>query len=200
MASRSACASMGRFLILFAVLLAACGSGVDESLPGDDETATRPARTATALPAEGATLLPTGPATAAAVAATLSGTVVSASDVGSQPDTPLPDQLVLLLPAAQAPDLLGVSTLTEEALRFLGATVDQAPPALSALRTGPDGEFSLTVAAGIYVLCLADNEGVTPTAPPYQTRGCAPLTMEAGETLSVEVSTMFGEIVVTPIP
>ena len=192
MSSSSACTSIGRFLVLLVVLLAACAGEVDESLPGDDEPATPSAGTATALP--------TAEATVASAGATLSGTVISASDVGSQPDTPLPDQLVLLLPAAQAPDLLGVSTLTEEALRFLGAMVEQAPPALSALRTGPDGEFNLTVAASTYVLCLADNEGATPTAPPYQTRGCAPLTLEAGETLSVEVSTMFGEIVVTPMP
>lgn len=197
MTSLSARSPLGRFLILLAVLLAACGGQTAENLSDDGE---RPPDTATAPATGTAPPLPAGTATGAPTGATLVGTVVSASDVASQPDTPLPDQLLLLLPAAQAPELLGVSELTEEALRFLATTVAQAPPALTAVRTGPDGTFRLTVEAGSYVLCLADAEGDTPTAPPYRTRGCAPLTLAPGETLAVEVSTMFGEIVLTPVP
>ena len=132
-----------------------------------------------------------------AAGARLTGTVIAESDVGSLPDEPLSDQLVLLLPLDEAPRLLGASSSTDDGgFRFLHTTIEQSSPALSTLRTGPNGAVSFGgLDAGGYVLCLADATGESMNAPPYDTRGCAPLTLEKGETLDVEVSSGFGEIV-----
>lgn len=178
------------FLILFGLLLVACG---DPAPPNEAEPTSEPAGTAEE-PAPTATSSPA--ATHPPDSATLAGTVLSASDVGDQPATPLSDQLILLLPAGQAPEVLGVPA-EDEVLRFLSTTVPQPPPALTALRTGSAGTFSLTTAPGAYVLCLADADGTGPISPPFQTRGCARLTLTPGQTLEVEISTMFGEILVT---
>ncbi len=100
------------------------------------------------------------------------------------------------MPAGQAPEILGVPA-EDEVLRFLSTTVPQSTPALTALRTDPAGEFSLATRPGAYVLCLADDGGTGTTSPPFQTRGCARLTPTPGQTLEVEISTMFGEILLT---
>lgn len=177
-------------LLLLALLLAGCGES--PAVPETEEMAPAPeAGVATSTPLPGDT-----PATGSAI---LEGTVLSASDVADQPDKPLAEQLVLLLPASEAPAVLGVRP-EERALRFLSSSVTQPPPSVSALLTGPAGEFSLTTEPGDYVLCLADSEGQGPLTPPYQTRGCAQLSLSAGQTLEVEITTMFGEILLTPPP
>ena len=178
------------FLILFGLLLVACG---DPALPDEPASTSEPAGTAVE---RAPTPAPSPTATHPPDSATLAGTVLSASDVGDRPATPLSDQLILLLPAGQAPEVLGVPS-EDEVLRFLSTTVPQPPPALTALRTGSAGTFSLTTAPGAYVLCLADAAGTGPTSPPFQTRGCARLTLTPGQTLEVEISTMFGEILLT---
>jgi hypothetical protein len=126
----------------------------------------------------------------------LAGKVVAASDVSTIPDEPLPDQLVLLLPAEAAAAALGLpgGVLDPEQLRFTHATIQQAPPGTATAVTDAEGRFNLELPPGEYVLCLADSEA-PPAGFPVTTRGCAVVAVAPGEVKEVIVSSGFGEIV-----
>ena len=173
-------------LIPLILLLVGCGDPVPATRSGSQREQAPPT---TAVVAESETR-------SAETGATLTGIVVSASDIGDRPATPLAEQLVLLLPADTAPSVLGVPA-DNGALRFLSTAIEERPPGLVSRRTGPDGRFTVSTRPGKYVLCLADTEGEDAGSLPLQTRGCALLTLTAEKTLEVEVSTMFGEILLT---
>ncbi|MEJ2600793.1 MAG: hypothetical protein P8Z00_20850 [Anaerolineales bacterium] len=125
----------------------------------------------------------------------LTGVVLSASDVTGQPDEPLPDQMLLALPAAEAGAILGLGEqeLTPVRLRFLKADLPQAGPSMTVAVSGSSGRYTLLLEPGAYVLCVAESQ-VSPPDFPVTTRGCGLTTVLPGQLRRVDVSSGFGEI------
>lgn len=125
----------------------------------------------------------------------LAGQVVAASDVAGRPDTPLPAQLVLAVPAEQAGALLGASgqAPADEELRFLRAEIPTPDPAIASAVSDASGWYALALAPGAYVVCVADTEQ-QPPAFPATTRGCGRTEVPPGTVRRVDISSGFGEI------
>jgi hypothetical protein len=125
----------------------------------------------------------------------ITGQVVSASDVGGQPDVPLADQLVLAIPVESAPRLLGLNLadLTQENLRFLHTTIVSQESQITTTLTDNQGNYTLQLPPDEYVICLADAES-PPAGFPVNTRGCGRVTVPSGQLLRVDISSGFGEI------
>ena len=126
----------------------------------------------------------------------MTGQVVAESDVSGQPDTALPNQMVLAIPAGRAAEILGIGSqvLKDAELRFLKANLSQADPAITIALSDAAGNYSLLLAPGEYVLCVADAEN-TPPSFPATTRGCGRTSVPPGKLRQVDISSGFGEIV-----
>jgi hypothetical protein len=131
----------------------------------------------------------------------LTGQVVAESDVAGQPDTALPKQMVLAIPAASAAEILGIDSqmLGDAKLRFLKAHLSQADPAISIALSDAVGKYSLFLTPGEYVLCVADAENMAPSFP-ATTRGCGRTSVPPGKLRQVDISSGFGEIVLIERP
>ncbi len=142
------------------------------------------------LACQGPTPTPTNPASDATGPARIAGTVVAESDVSGQPDVPLTDQIVAAVPYA------ALRSLSEDAppLRFLSLRLEARPEGMHTAVTGAEGRYALTLPPGDYALCLAYPEGEPPTDPPLRLQGCGALTLTAGSTRTVDISSGFGEI------
>jgi hypothetical protein len=139
------------------------------------------------------------PATAAGPTG-LTGLVIAASDVAGQPDTPLPDQLVLAVAVAAADDVLGPGTsrLGDAELRNLRADLPAPHPALATTVSDAAGAYTLSLAPGDVLLCLANSDSVPPSFP-ARTRGCGRATVPPTAPARVDISSGFGEIIlITP--
>jgi hypothetical protein len=128
------------------------------------------------------------------------GTVYSASDVSGIPDEPLPGQVVVALPVAAAPEILGQQPpLDAERLRFLSLNLDEQDPPLASAVSGEDGAYLLPLPPGDYVLCLGESAGL-PGSFPIAVRGCGLASIAQGEARQVNISSGFGEILLEPFP
>jgi hypothetical protein len=126
------------------------------------------------------------------------GRVYSASDVSTIPDTPLPGQVILALPAAEAGERLGASLpLSPTDLRFLKAVIREPHPGLSTALSGLDGAYSLPLSPGEYVLCLGESEG-QPGEYPISIRGCGLASLPSTSAQQMNISSGFGEILLEP--
>lgn len=126
---------------------------------------------------------PTTPPSAAA--AIIMGLVMADSDAGNVPDSPLDQQLVLILNQETAGRLFGAGAN----LRFMQRDVPLDDPQILTVTTDADGTFSASVPPGETVLCLADEFSEGSAA----TRGCGQFTANPGlNTLTISVG--FGEI------
>jgi hypothetical protein len=125
----------------------------------------------------------------------LAGIVFYASDVTGRPDEPLPDQLVLAVPVEKASELLepGSEQLADRELRFLKASLSAAHPEIHTTLSDSAGSYTLLLAPGEYLLCLADSEA-NPPGFPAVTRGCGRAQVQPGELTNVDISSGFGEI------
>jgi hypothetical protein len=125
----------------------------------------------------------------------LTGQVISYSDVAGQPDTPLPNQMVLGFPADKMAEILGAGkeALSDRELRFLKASLTGANPAIVSTLSGTGGEYTLFLDPGETILCVADSEK-TPPDFPATTRGCGRTHVLPGELRRVDISSGFGEI------
>jgi hypothetical protein len=130
----------------------------------------------------------------------LTGQVVAESDVSGHPDTVLSNQMVLAIPAARA-EVLGVGShlLKDAELRFLKAKLSKADPAITSGLSDAAGNYSLLLAPGEYILCVADAEN-TPPSFPATTRGCGQTSVPPGKLRRVDISSGFGEIVLLERP
>lgn len=169
---------------------------------GTSPTAT-PAELVTAppVPSPTAALRPTPAGAGSSTPASptgLAGQVLSASDVAGQPDVPLPEQMVLAVAAAAAEEVLGPGTaaLAETELRFLKASLPAPHAELAATLTDQAGNYALALPPGSYLLCLADSEAIPP-AFPARTRGCGRVEVAAGSISRVDISSGFGEILLS---
>lgn len=192
------------FCLACGLLWGAAGCGAttgEESVPAP----TAPPPTASAeAPAEPptATLPPAGiPAggtpTGAAqpISSGLAGLVFSASDVSGQPDTPLPGQALIAIPAADAADTLGLSgSPTDDELRFLKTAIQSPDSQVAAVVTDAQGRYRLALPPGDYILCVGEEETAAPVRFPVSTRGCGRVTVPAEGGKTVDVSSGFGEI------
>jgi hypothetical protein len=135
---------------------------------------------------------PTAPVTQSAG---LTGLIFAASDVAGQPDQPLPDQMVLAVPAAQADAILGpgAQQLGNQQLRFLKANLPQQGPAIIVTLSDAAGNYTLLLDPGEYILCVADSENAPPSFPAI-TRGCGLAHVAPGGLRRVDISSGFGEI------
>jgi hypothetical protein len=127
------------------------------------------------------------------------GKIISASDVSGQPDVPLPNQMILAVAVQNAARILGAGTetLPEKDLRFLKATLSQADPAILVTASNANGEYTLLLSQGEYIVCLANSEQ-TPPGFPASTRGCGRVQAQAGELRHLDISSGFGEILILP--
>jgi hypothetical protein len=125
----------------------------------------------------------------------LVGTVFYASDVSGRPDEALPDQLVLAVPVEKASELLapGAEQLADRELRFLKASLPEAHPEIQTTLSDSTGSYTLLLAPGEYLLCLADSEA-SPPGFPAVTRGCGRAQVQPGGLTQVDISSGFGEI------
>jgi hypothetical protein len=123
---------------------------------------------------------------------------MAASDVAGQPDEPLADQLVLAVAVEQADEVLGpgAAGLDDAGLRFLKASLPAPHPALAHTLTGAAGDYALALTPGAYVLCLADSH-LSPPGFPAVTRGCGRAEVPAGAIGRVDISSGFGEILLS---
>jgi hypothetical protein len=130
-----------------------------------------------------------------AVPTGITGQVFAESDVSGQPDDLLAGQMVLAIPAGKAGEILGTGgeVLTDEKLRFIKANLARADPALAVTLSDSAGNYTLSLAPGEYILCVADSD-VTPPGFPATTRGCGRTTVQPGERRRVDISSGFGEI------
>jgi hypothetical protein len=103
--------------------------------------------------------------------------------------------MVLAVPIDQAAGILGVGSdqLAPAQLRFLKASLAQADPAAAVTLSDADGNYTLLLDPGAYVLCVLDSEK-TPPDYPAVTRGCGQAQVLAGELRQVDISSGFGEI------
>lgn len=177
----------------------ACGPACQGTSPPVTQAGS-PTEAPVSSPSQTSQAAPTVTAAATVIGpAGLTGHVLAASDVSGQPEAPLPDQLVLAVPVDQADDVLGPGTtgLDETGLRFLKSDLPAPHPALAAAVTDAAGRYSLVLAPGEYVLCVADAEA-TPPIFPARTRGCGRATVPPGALGQVDLSSGFGEILLIP--
>ena len=173
--------------------LAACGA---EATPQPTATGP-PAATQTVAPGPSPAVTPGEDGELARV----SGTVISESDVAGQPDTPLAGAAVIVMPLDALATMAGLppGEPSDQELRFLSFTIDREVAGMSADVTDAQGHYELALPAGEYGLCLAYGEGDAGTVPgepelPLSVRGCGRLVLQEGQTLVVDVSSGFGEI------
>jgi hypothetical protein len=187
---------------LLAALLA-CQGPRPTAAPAAPPTAPPGLVSPTAAPPATATPAVTAAATAPATLAGptgLAGLVIAASDVAGQPDAPLPDQLVLAVAVTDADDVLGpgTSTLSDAELRNLRADLPAPHPALATTVSDAAGAYTLSLAPGDHLLCLANTDTLPPSFP-ARTRGCGRATVPPGAPARVDISSGFGEILlITP--
>lgn len=184
-----------RLSLLLLFLVAACSHQPARSLrPRPDQTQTvglsttvpqPPAMTPESDEAGTAVNQPDDAASASAATADIAGLVMAESDAGGIADSPLSDQLVLLMPLHTADRLFG----TGADLRFIQQDVLLEDPDVMIQISANDGTFNATMPPGEAVLCLADEF----SAGVGTTRGCARFTAQAGSN-SIIVSVGFGEI------
>jgi len=131
----------------------------------------------------------------------LTGQVVAESDVSGRPDAALPNQMVLAIPAARAAEILGIGgqALEDAQLRFVKASLARADPAIAIALSDAAGSYSLILAPGEYVLCVADAESAPPGFP-ATTRGCGRTAVPPGKLRRVDISSGYGEIVLIERP
>jgi hypothetical protein len=103
--------------------------------------------------------------------------------------------MVLAVLAEKSGEILGVDrqSLTERTLRFLKASLPQADPAIAITLSDADGNYTLLLDPGEYIVCVADSEE-TPPDFPATTRGCGQTQVIQGELRQVDISSGFGEI------
>lgn len=174
---------------------------VSESPPAPEPAGTEPVtstETATATPGEepSPTVTIDETQTEAEDRSGVRGIVTSYSDVGSQPDEPLAEQTVVILPLEAASSVLGTaSSPAPDELRFLQTMVPAPDERVTLAVSDAEGRYEAALAPGDYVLCLADAAGPTPTDYPLAVRGCGAFMVPAGAVVEINVSSGFGEIV-----
>jgi hypothetical protein len=128
----------------------------------------------------------------------VSGTVIAESDVRGQPDTPLAQQAVVLIPLDLLQGLAGSALrLTDNALRFMSVSLQEGQRGIVTGLTDAEGQYALAVPPGEYALCLADSEGVDPAGLPLAIRGCGRVRVEPGKVTTANVSSGYREILVS---
>jgi len=125
----------------------------------------------------------------------INGEVLYESDVATQPDQPLVDQLVLVIPLKEASRILGINPdeLNQETLRFLRSTITTNESQIITKLTDNEGKYIMELPPGEYVICLGDAES-PPEGFPVNTRGCGQVAVAAGALVQVNISSGFGEI------
>ncbi|MFW6070474.1 MAG: hypothetical protein ACOC9X_05450 [bacterium] len=198
---------LGFLVLVLFLFLVACGDGavtpvaeVSESPPAQEPAATARATSeeaATDVPGDDPTPTATDEASSEANGQSgVRGIVTAYSDVGSQPDEPLAEQTVVILPLEAASSVLGTATSpAPDELRFLQTTVPEPDERVTLAVSDAAGRYEATLDPGNYVLCLADAAGPTPTDYPLAVRGCGAFMVPAGAVVEVNVSSGFGEIV-----
>jgi hypothetical protein len=128
----------------------------------------------------------------------VSGVVIAESDVRGQPDTPLAQQVVVLIPLDVLQGLVGSDRpLTDKQLRFLSVSIKEEHRGLVTGLTDAKGQYALAVPPGAYALCLADSEDADPAGLPLQTRGCGRVVVEPAQVTTADVSSGFREILLS---
>ena len=123
----------------------------------------------------------------------LTGVVIAASDVASQPDTPLADQVVVAVGAEAASALLGLPAGDWDAqvLRFLHTTVAASANGIFTTQTDSSGRYRLLLEPGVYALCLAD---AAADGTLLEVRGCGRIEVAPATLQTVNVYSGFWEI------
>jgi hypothetical protein len=182
--------------ISWGLLLTACQVQVEDTpMPPTPPSTVAPTEevTSTQVASTEVTPLATEPITPTSAQIGITGVVIAESDVGSQPDTPLGDQIVVAIDEEDASTLLGLPAgdWDTQALRFLHTSVSSSADGVFITRTDGDGRYMLPLEPGIYALCLADSaaDGVT-----LELRGCGRVEVTVGAVQMVNISGGFGEI------
>lgn len=190
-------------MLTFTVLLAGCGSGAKDPRttsssvgPGTSESrAANPGGPTTSVTPAASTQMPTPPSGAPSSGALRRGHVVAKSDVSGLPDTPATAGRVLIVPAERAAEVAadgGFDSGDLDGMRH--ATFDVSPESLAQLdgvapQISDKGDFDVEVAAGRYLVCLADVFPDHGPGPPYSAIGCDLVELATGAGLTVS----FGE-------
>lgn len=165
---------------------------------GTAPTATAGSQTSATAAPRATTPAPTAaPQTNAAGVSGISGAVIAASDVGGQPDRPLPGQLVVAIPIDLVGSLPGGpgGAPSDRDLRFLAVTVERQQNGVVTTLADAGGRYNLALAPGDYALCLADSSGAQPAGFPLTTRGCGRVAVQQGSVRAINISSGMGEIV-----
>ncbi|MFC7615055.1 hypothetical protein ACFQV2_17585 [Actinokineospora soli] len=124
-----------------------------------------------------------------ATAVTGSGRVISRSDVGGLPDSPVESGSVLVVPADKAAALVSLAGAGDLAhASFAVSDADARGLGAAVVPIGADGRFALPDAPGRYLVCLADTFPDHEPGPPYSVVGCA-----AAELPAPGLTVSFGE-------
>lgn len=168
------------------------GAGAMPTTAAAQTSATAAPRATTPAPTAAA-----APQTSAAGVSGISGAVIAASDVGGQPDQPLPGQLVVAIPIDLVGSLPGGpgGAPSDRDLRFLAVTVERQQNGVVTTLADAGGRYNLALAPGDYALCLADSSGAQPAGFPLTTRGCGRVAVQQGSVRAINISSGMGEIV-----